>query len=56
MGADRALCVCLRGLKLVVLSLGGGDDGMFGGMCRYDDASRLLRRNVRFREDASEFE
>ncbi len=29
---------------------------MFGGMCRYDDASGLLWRNVRFEEDVSAFE
>jgi hypothetical protein len=29
---------------------------MFGGMCRYDDASCLLWRNVRFVEDGSGFE
>ncbi len=29
---------------------------MFGGMCRYDDAPRLLWRNVRFLEDGSGFE
>ncbi len=29
---------------------------MFGGMCRYDDASGLLWRNVRFEEDGSGFE
>ncbi len=29
---------------------------MFGGMCRYDDASGLLWRNVRFGEDGSAFE
>jgi hypothetical protein len=29
---------------------------MFGGMCRYDDASGLLWRNVRFEEDGSAFE
>ncbi len=28
---------------------------MFGGMCRYDDASGLLWRNVRFVEDGSGF-
>jgi hypothetical protein len=29
---------------------------MFGGMCRYDDASRLMWRNVRFLENGSGFE
>ncbi len=29
---------------------------MFGGMCRYDDASCLLWRNVRFLEDGRGFE
>ncbi len=29
---------------------------MFGGMCRYDDASGLLWRNVRLVEDGSGFE
>ncbi len=29
---------------------------MFGGMCRYDDAPRLLWRNVRFEADGSGFE
>ncbi len=29
---------------------------MFGGMCRYDDASGLLWRDVRFEEDGSGFE
>ena len=29
---------------------------MFGGMCRYDDASGLLWRNVRLEEDGSAFE
>ncbi len=28
---------------------------IFGGMCRYDDASGLLWRNVRFVEDGSGF-
>ena len=29
---------------------------MFGGMCRYDDASRLLWRNFRFLEERSGYE
>ena len=29
---------------------------MFGGVCRYDDASRLMWRNVRFLENGSGFE
>ncbi len=29
---------------------------MFGAMCRYDDASGLKWRNIRFVEDGSEFE
>jgi integrase len=29
---------------------------MFGGMCRYDDASGLLWRNIRFEADGSAFE
>ncbi len=29
---------------------------MFGGMCRYDDASGLLWKNVRFVEDGGGFE
>ncbi len=29
---------------------------MFGGMCRYDDVSRLLWRTVRFLENRSGFE
>ncbi len=29
---------------------------MFGGMCRYDDASRLQWKNVRFVEDGGGFE
>ncbi len=29
---------------------------MFGGMCRYDDASGLLWRNVRFEADGSGYE
>jgi hypothetical protein len=29
---------------------------MFGGMCRYDDASGLQWRNVRFLEDKSAYE
>ncbi len=29
---------------------------MFGGMCRYDDASHLMWRNIRFEADGSAFE
>ena len=29
---------------------------MFGGMCRYDDASGLMWRNIRFEADGSAFE
>ena len=29
---------------------------MFGGMCRYDDASSLLWSNIRFEADGSAFE
>ena len=28
---------------------------MFGGICRYDDASRLRWRNVQFEQDGSSF-
>ena len=29
---------------------------MFGGMCRYDDASGLMWRNIHFEADGSAFE
>ena len=58
MGKGRGLRGSLRGPTPRVLSPGGRDDGgrHVRRMCRYDDASGLQWRNVRFVEDGSEFE
>jgi len=42
-----------RHLRLVVVTM---VVVMFGGMCRYNDAPRLLWRNIRFEADGSVFE